>query len=351
MQEFRIALYPGDGIGKEVLTEVVRVLDHVQRLCGDFELHKTLLPWGADYYFTHGQVVPDDYLEQLRRFDAILLGALGDPGRLPDHVTLAPLVQIRQHFDQYVCMRPAKLYPGVPTPLVKPGRIDMVVLRENTEGEYIVCGGRAKRGRPDEIAIQTGVHTRSGIERILRFGFELARKRRKLLTMITKSNALVFAYVLWDDVLESVQHDYPDVESRKLHADAAAMDFVRRPSEFDVVVASNLFGDLLTDLSSVIVGGLGLAASSNINPEKRFPSMFEPVHGSAPDIVGRGIANPVAAILSGAMMLEWLGRGHAAEVIRRGVERAFQRGLVTRDLGGELGTVQMSETILACIDG
>jgi len=351
MQSLRIALYPGDGIGKEVLAEAVRVLDHVQRLCGDFELHKTLLPWGADYYFAHGQVVPDDYLEQLRRFDAILLGALGDPGRLPDHVTLAPIVQIRQHFDQYVCMRPVKLYPGVPTPLVNPGRIDMVVLRENTEGEYIVCGGRAKLGSPDEVAIQTGVHTRSGVERILRFGYELARKRRKRLTMITKSNALVFAYVLWDDVLEAVQRDYQDVESRKLYADAAAMDFVRRPIEFDVVVASNLFGDLLTDLSSVIVGGLGLAASSNINPERRFPSMFEPVHGSAPDIAGRGIANPAAAILSGAMMLEWFGLEHAAVLIRRGVEQALERRLVTPDLGGELSTVQMSEAILACIDG
>jgi tartrate dehydrogenase/decarboxylase/D-malate dehydrogenase len=343
---FRLALVPGDGIGKEVLAEAVRVLKGVEERVSGFQLQMTELPWGSDYYFAHGSMAPADYLHQLRAFDAVFLGALGDPTRLPDAVSLAPLVQIRQQFDQYVCMRPSVLWPGVCSPLRSPGTIDMVVVRENSEGEYIVCGGRAKQGEPDEIAVQSAVHTRKGVERILRFSFELAQTRRGRLTMITKSNALVYGMVLWDDVLEAVRRDYPRVEADLLHADAAAMDFVRRPSRFDVVVASNLFGDILTDLGGVVAGGLGLAPSANINPERKFPSMFEPVHGSAPDIAGKGVANPVAAILSGAMMLQWLGLDDAASLIRTAVKMTLASGDSTPDVGGDLTTKQVADRII-----
>ncbi len=346
MKRYRVALYSGDGIGQEVLPAAVRVLDLVQERLGGYQLEYTQFPWGSRYYVEHGVVVPADYLEQLRPFDVIFLGAVGDPEHLPDHITLAPLVQLRQQFDQYVCMRPARLYRGVHSPLANPGVIDLVVLRENSQGEYLRFGGRAKTGPNEEIAVQSAVHTRSGVERIIRFGFELAQTRRQRLTMITKSNALVYSMVLWDDILEEVRGDYPEVEANRQHADAAAMDFVRKPQQYDVVVASNLFGDLLTDLGGVIVGGLGLAASSNINPERNYPSMFEPVHGSAPDIVGQGIANPAAAILSGAMMLEWLDLPEAAALTRTGVERVLAANAVTPDLGGTLTTSEMTDQVI-----
>jgi tartrate dehydrogenase/decarboxylase/D-malate dehydrogenase len=340
---------PGDGIGKDVLAEAVRVLESVQERLGGFQLEMTELPWGSDYYFAHGTMVPDDFLERLRRFDAIFLGALGDPARLPDAVSLAPLVQIRQQFDQYACMRPSVLWPGVRSPLTSPGTIDLVVVRENSEGEYVVCGGRARCAGSDQIAIQSAIHSRKGVERILRFGFELAQSRRRRLTMITKSNALVYSMVLWDEVLQAIRQDYPHIEADALHADAAAMELVRRPSRFDVVVASNLFGDILTDLASIVVGGLGLAPSANINPERKFPSMFEPVHGSAPDIVGKGVANPVAAILSGAMMLQWLGLENAAASIRTAVKVTLANGETTPDLGGELTTHEAADRIIGRI--
>ena len=348
MNSYRVAIYPGDGIGKEVCDQAVRVLQHVQRQEGSFQLQFSWLPWGCDYYFQHGSVVPDDYLEQLKVFDAIFFGAVGDPGRLADHVTLKPLVKIRQAFNQYACVRPAKLLSGVRCPLVNPGEIDFVVVRENSEGEYASCGGRVKPG-PEEVAVQTAVHTRRGVERVLRYGFELARTRRKRLTMITKSNALTYSMVLWDDVLDQVMPEYDEVTTDRQHADAAAMNFVRCPHEFDVVVASNLFGDILTDLAGAIVGGLGLAPSANINPERVFPSLFEPVHGSAPDIAGQGIANPVAAIQSAAMLLDWLDLKQAAATIRVGVERALAGGAATPDLGGGLNTVQMTDIILQCM--
>ena len=352
MKTYKIALYPGDGIGPEVVDQAVRVLDAVQAR-HQFRLDYVRLPWGFDYWREHGRVVPENFLEVLRPFDAILLGAVGWPAKLPDHVTLAPLVKIRQTFEQYACIRPAKLLPGVKSVLVGKGtaEIDFVVLRENSEGEYVDSGSRYRQGQEDEIALQTAIHTRRGVERILRFGFEMARKRRKKLTMITKSNAQRFAYTLWDDLLELVRTDYPDVTADKLHCDAAAMDFVRRPERFDVVVASNLFGDLLTDLGGVIGGGLGLAPSTNTNPERKYPSMFEPVHGSAPDIAGQGIANPVAQVLSAAMMLEWLGEAAGAATIRRAVEQTLAAGKHTPDLGGTLTTTQMGDALAQAAGG
>ena len=352
MKTYRIAVYPGDGIGPEVIAEASRALAAIEQKSQTFKLELTHLPWGCQFAERTGQVVPDDFLEILRPFDAILLGAVGWPAQLPDHLTLAPLVQIRQRFDQYACVRPARLYPGVPCVLggKSPTDIDLVVIRENSEGEYVNVGGRFRIGQPDESAVQTAVHTRRGVERVLRFGFDMARRRRRRLTMITKSNAQRYAYVLWDEILEEVRTDYPDVSTDKQHADAAVMNFVRSPERFDVVVASNLFGDILTDLGGLIAGGLGLAPSANLNPERTYPSMFEPVHGSAPDIAGQGIANPIAAILSAAMMLDWLGETVAGDCLRRSVERVLVARETTPDLGGKLSTSEVGLRIAEEID-
>ncbi len=349
MQErFRIAVYPGDGIGHEVTTEAVRVLEAVRGRDRGFELQLAWFDWGFKHWEQTGEVVPNDFLDVLRQFDAILLGAVGWPARMPDSESLAPLVRIRQAFDQYACVRPAKMFAGVKCLLAdkKPADIDFVVIRENSEGEYVDNGGRLRRGTPDEVAVQTAIHSRRGIERILRYGFETARTRRFKLTMATKSNAQRYAYVLWDEILEELAPQYPDVKSERQHCDALLMNLVRWPERFDVIVASNLFGDLLTDLGGVLAGGLGLAPSTNTNPERLFPSMFEPVHGSAPDIAGRGIANPIAAILSAAMMLDHLRQAAAARQIRDAVAKTLAAGQHTPDLGGRLTTRQMGDAII-----
>lgn len=352
MKTFRIAVIPGDGIGPEVVAEALRVLDAAAARQGEVRFERTEFDWGLAHWERTGQVVPEGFLDELRPFDAIFLGALGWPARIPDHVTLAPLVKIRQTFDQYACLRPVKLYEGVRGPLARkgPAEIDFVVLRENSEGEYVDSGSRFHVGQSDEFALQTAIHTRRGVERILRFGFQLARKRRHRLVMATKSNAERYAYTLWDEILEELRPQYSDVEAERQHADALAMNFVRSPERLDVVVASNLFGDLLTDLGGIIAGGLGLAASTNTNPERTAPSMFEPVHGSAPDIAGRGIANPVAAILSAAMMLDWLECDSAASAIRAAVERALADGAATVDLGGKLSTREMGDAVLRALE-
>jgi tartrate dehydrogenase/decarboxylase/D-malate dehydrogenase len=348
MQRFKIAIYPGDGIGIDVTREAVRVLKAAETRLGDFALDLTEFDWGSNYWARTGQVAPPNFLEILRPFDAIFLGALGDPARIPDHITLEPLIRLRQKFDQYACVRPAKLFSGVRSVLAGKGEadVDMIVVRENSEGEYVNAGGRFRVGEPEEFAVQTALHTRKGVERILRFAFNLARSRpRKKLTMITKSNAQRYAFVLWDEILEQIRKEFPDIEADKQHVDAAAMNFVRSPERFDVVVGSNLFGDILTDLSAILAGGMGLAPSANLNPERKYPSMFEPVHGSAPDIAGKGIANPVAAILSAAFMLEWLGMTTAAEKIREAVQQVLREKRTTPDLGGKLTTEQMGEEI------
>ncbi|MFM9117164.1 MAG: isocitrate/isopropylmalate dehydrogenase family protein [Planctomycetota bacterium] len=351
MSRWKIAVYPGDGIGPEVIEQTLVVLEAVQQRHRDLQLEFTTVPWGIQYYERHGELVPPDFLTVLRGFDAILLGAVGWPSRLPDHLTLAPLVRIRQAFDQYACVRPARLYPGLHSYLRDKGaaEIDFLVIRENSEGEYIDQGGRFKTGTPDEFAVQSAIHTRRGVERILRYGFDLARTRRHQLTMVTKSNAQRYAYTLWDDILEELAPAYPDVQVDKQHCDACLMNFVRWPERFDVVVSSNLFGDLLTDLGGLLGGGLGLAPSCNVNPERTFPSMFEPVHGSAPDIAGQGIANPIAAILSSAMMLEHLGHPVAAQTIRGAVERTLLAGHKTPDLRGSLTTAALGAAIRQAI--
>jgi tartrate dehydrogenase/decarboxylase/D-malate dehydrogenase len=346
MNTHRIALYPGDGIGIEVTDAAVAALEAVERRSKTFHLEFERFDWGMAHYDRHGRVAPDDFLERLRGFDAMFLGAVGWPARLPDHITLAPLIRLRQAFDLYACVRPARTFAGVPGPLRNGAPIDLVVVRENSEGEYVDNGGIIGIGTPDEVATQTAVHTRRGVERILRFSFELARTRRRRLAMITKSNAQRYAYVLWDRVLAEMAPQVPDVAIEKLHIDAATLELVRRPQTFDVIVGSNLFGDILSDLTGGITGSLGLNPSANLNPERRFPSLFEPVHGSAPDIAGKGIANPCASVLSAAMMLDWLGEPEAAGRLRTAVERALAAGNLTPDVGGRLTTREMTDAIV-----
>jgi tartrate dehydrogenase/decarboxylase/D-malate dehydrogenase len=351
MAAFRIAVIGGDGIGPEVIDQAVRVADAAARH-DRAAVEWNRLPWSSAHYQKTGAMMPPDGWDILCRHDAILLGAIGHPD-VPDHVTLhGLLLPMRRRFDQYVNLRPAYLFDGVQSPLrdKAPGSIDLVVYRENTEGEYAPIGGRHYQGTPHEIAIQTNLFTRRGCERILRAAFEGARKRRKQLTSITKSNAQTFGMVLWDEVFQAVRRDYPDVQSGSLLVDAAAMDFVRKPESFDVVAASNLFGDILTDLSAIVTGSMGLAASANINPERNYPSMFEPVHGSAPDIAGKGIANPLAAVLSVAMLLDHLGLSNAAAAVRRAVAAVLKAGKVrTPDLGGSARTTEVGDAVLAAL--
>src|SRR5579884_2354843 len=340
MKRFAIAVVPGDGAGKEVTPAAQDVLTAAgRRYGGEFDFEE--FGWGAEYYFHQGRMMPENALDLLRPKDAILLGAVGDP-RIPDNVTLnGLLLPIRRGFDQFANVRPAVLYKGVTGPLAKKVDIDMVVVRENTEGEYAQIGGFLYQGHPSEVAIQTGVFTRHGIERVVRFAFELARRRnrKRRVCSITKSNAQGFAMVLWDRVFNEVARDYPDIETESLLVDAAAMNFVRRPESFDVVVGSNLFGDILSDISAIVTGSIGLAPSANLDPTRRFPSMFEPVHGSAPDIAGRGIVNPLATILSAAMMLEHLQMEEAARDVQAAVAAVLAAGDVrTPDLGGKSST-------------
>jgi tartrate dehydrogenase/decarboxylase/D-malate dehydrogenase len=348
---YRIAVIGGDGIGPEVVDAAIPVLEAAAAARGA-SLDWTRFPWGSDHYLAHGRMMPADALDQLRPFDAIFFGAVGDP-RLQDNLTLdGLLLPIRRGFDQYACVRPAVLYPGVRCPLAgkTPGSIDFVVIRENTEGEYAQVGGVLYSGGPHEVAIQSGIFTRHGTERVIRFAFELARQphRRRRVTSITKSNAQGFGMAFWDRVFADVARDYPDVQTESLLVDAACMDFVRRPETFDVVVASNLFGDILTDLSAAITGSLGLAPSANLNPARTAPSMFEPVHGSAPDIVGRGVANPMAAMLAGAMMLDFLGEAEAARNVEAAVRRVLaDGGPLTPDLGGTGTTASVSAAVMA----
>ncbi len=354
MRVYRVALYPGDGIGVDVIREGVKALKALQDVCAGFRLEFVEFDWGSRYWRRTGRVAPDDYLDILRDFDVIYLGALGDPQNVPDHITLVPLIQMRQRFDQYVCLRPAVLLPGVSSPLAnkKAGDIDMMVVRENSEGEYVNMGGHFKVGQPDEIAVQTAVHTRKGVERILRYSYHLARKRRKRLTMATKSNAQKYGMVMWDNILAEIAPEFPDVKTDKFHVDAMAMNLVRCPENYDVVVGSNLFGDILTDLGGAITGSLGLAPSANINPERRYPSLFEPVHGSAPDIAGKEIANPIAAIRSAAMMMDFLGESEAAALLDKAVVENLTAGAVrTPDIGGQATTVEVGDDIAARVRG
>ncbi len=347
MPVYRIATIAGDGVGQEVLPAGIDVLDAATN--GAFRLDWHHLDWGTDYYHRTGAMMPADGVEQLRDFDAIYLGAVGDPS-LPDHVTLwGLLLPIRKAFDQYVNIRPIRLLPGLTGPLRHkgPAEINMLCVRENTEGEYAGVGGRIHRGTAHEVAIESAVFSRFNVERVVRYAFELARTRRNHLTSVTKSNAQQFSMTMWDDVFALVAREYPDVETASLLVDAAAALMVRAPERFDVVVASNLFADILTDLGGALMGSLGLAPSANIDPERRFPSMFEPVHGSAPDIAGRGLANPIGAIWAGAMMLDHLGQPTAARRVLAAVEATTIDGrALTPDLGGTASTRVITDDVL-----
>lgn len=344
---YRLALIPGDGIGKEVLPEGMRVLDAAARRFG-FTLRTDEYDWSCETYQKTGRMMPEDGLDRLREADSVFLGAVGWPG-VPDHVSLwGLLIPIRRSFDQYVNMRPCKLMPGAKTPLANrgPEDIDFVVVRENTEGEYSSQGGRMFEGTEREFVIQESVFTRVGVDRIIRHAFELARSRpKKHITSATKSNGITFTMPYWDERFTAIGKDYPDVRQDQYHIDILCAHFVQHPDWFDVVVGSNLFGDILSDLGPAVAGSIGIAPSANINPEKRHPSMFEPVHGSAPDIAGKGVANPIGQIWSGALMLEHLGEKAAAEAIVAAIETVLERGPRTRDMGGQAGTADVGRAI------
>ena len=350
MKTLTIAVIAGDGVGQEVIPQAKRVLEkaaHKHNLTFAFQD----FDWGASHFFRWGKMMPSGALDLLQPCDAILLGAVGHPD-IPDHTTLnGLLLPIRRAFDQYANVRPAYLYPGVKSPLAgrEGGQIDMVIVRENTEGEYAQVGGFVYMAQPEEVALQTAVFTRRGVERIVRYAFELAVKRAKKMrvTSITKSNAQGYSMALWDRTFNEVAIEFPGIETESLLVDAAAMNFIRRPESFDVVVASNLFGDILSDISAIVVGSMGLAASANLDPSRRFPSMFEPVHGSAPDIAGTGVVNPLAAILSASMMLEHLEQPAAAREVEQAVAAVLAEGKVrTPDLGGASSTQEVTDAVL-----
>jgi tartrate dehydrogenase/decarboxylase / D-malate dehydrogenase len=345
MSRYKVAVIAGDGIGTEVIPAGIEVIEQAVPGACEF-VH---FPWGCDFYRKHGKMMDDDGLETLQGFDAIYLGAIGDPG-VPDHVSVWELIlPIRQRFDQYVNLRPMRLLPGVRSPLGgrAAAEIDMVCVRENSEGEYSGFGGRLLPGTPHEVAEQTSIFTRRGVERIAKFAFEYASKRpRKLLASATKSNAMQHTMVLWDEAVEAVAASYPSVSWRKYHVDALAARMVTDPASIDVIVASNLFGDILTDLGAAVSGSLGVAPGANINPERTHPSMFEPIHGSAPDIAGKGIANPIGSIWAGAMMLDHLGERAAHDRIVGAIERVLaEDGPRTPDLGGRATTRDVTAAI------
>jgi tartrate dehydrogenase/decarboxylase/D-malate dehydrogenase len=347
---YNIAVIPGDGIGKEVVPEGVRVLEAAAKRFG-FEIRQHWKDYSScDYYLEHGRMMPEDWKEQLIGQDAIYFGAVGWPEKVPDHISLwGSLILFRREFDQYVNLRPVRLMPGVPSPLAgrKPGDIDFWVVRENTEGEYSSVGGRMFPGTDREFATQQTVMTRIGVDRVLRYAFELARRTPKRhLTSATKSNGISITMPYWDERVKEMAAQYPDIAWNQFHIDILTAHFVLNPDKFNVVVASNLFGDILSDLGPACTGTIGIAPSGNINPERVFPSVFEPVHGSAPDIAGQGIANPIGQIWSGAMMLEHLGETEAAAAIVRAIETVLARdGLRTRDLKGRAGTEECGRAI------
>ena len=348
MGSYRIAAIPADGIGPEVIGAGLRVLDALQRLDRGLHLDVKSFDWGSEYYRKHGVMMPADGLDELRRFDAIYFGAVGDQ-RVPDHVTLWGLrLQICQGFDQYANVRPTRVLRGLQSPLrdLGPNDLDWVIVRENSEGEYAGMGGRAHRGHPIEVGTEVAVFTRAGVERIIRFAFDLARSRpRKHLTVVTKSNAQRHGMVLWDDVAADVARDYPDITMHKELVDAMTARMVMKPASIDVVVATNLHADILSDLAAALAGSLGIAPTANLDPQRRYPSMFEPIHGSAFDITGKGIANPVGSFWTAAMMLEHLGERENAARLMEAVERVTAAGIRTPDLGGTARTDDVTNAV------
>jgi tartrate dehydrogenase len=359
-EKYKIAVIPGDGVGKEVCLEAIKV---GKRAC---ELENKVLDcqwfdWGCDYYLKNGTMMPDDMLDILQGFDSLFLGCIGDASRVPDHISLKIILTIRKGFDQYVNLRPIYLYEGVSTPLknTRPGDIDLVVVRENVEGEYSQVGGRFKQGTDDEVAVQTAIFTKKGTKRVIQYAFELAKMRRKLrqedgfvgmVTNCSKSNALNYSMVFWDEAFNEVAEEYPEIKKDFALVDALTMWFVKNPEYFDVVVASNLFGDIITDLGAMLQGGMGFAAGGNINPEKTYPSMFEPIHGSAPKYAGKNVINPFASIEAMRMLLEHIGLQKAAQRVQKAVKSTLADGKVkTRDMGGAAKTSEVGDAIAESI--
>jgi tartrate dehydrogenase/decarboxylase / D-malate dehydrogenase len=337
MKNYKIAVIPGDGIGPEVIREGIKVLKKIAELDSTFQFDFTYFPWGCEYYKKYGVMMDEDGLEILKEFDAIFLGAVGYPG-VPDHISLWDLLlKIRKGFDQYINIRPIKLLKGAPCPLTGVNRedIDMLFIRENSEGEYAGAGEWLFKGKENEVVLQTSVFSRKGTERVIRYAFEVAKKTGKSLTSISKANALNYSMVFWDQVFEEVSKEYPEVKTASYLVDAVAMLMIKDPKRFEIVVTSNLFGDILTDLGAALAGGIGLAAGANINPERNYPSMFEPIHGSAPDIAGRNIANPLAAIWSASQMMDFLGYEKYGSIILEAIEQLLVEGeVLTIDMGG-----------------
>ena len=352
MKNYQIASIPGDGIGPEVVREGIKVLNAVSALDGNFRFSWTEFPWGCEYYLSHGKMMEEDGIEKLKPYDAIYLGAVGAPG-VPDHISLwGLLLAIRKNFDQYINLRPVKLLHGAPCPLknVTPDDINMTFIRENSEGEYAGSGAWLYKDQPNEVVIQNGVFSRHGCERVIRYAYDLARKENRTLTSISKGNALNYSMVFWDQIFSEVGKEYPDVETASLLVDAASMFMIRKPQRFEIVVTSNLFGDILTDLGAAISGGLGLAAGANLNPERKYPSMFEPIHGSAPRMAGKGIANPMAAIWAAAQMLDFFGHKEwAAKVICAIENLLVQASPLTPDVGGNASTQDVGDAIVSLL--
>ena len=354
MTTYKIAAIGADGIGPEVIHAGLKVLDAVEKRDGGFALDVTEFDWGSDYYKKHGAMMPADGPEQLKPFDAIYFGAVGAPD-VPDHITLWGLrLPICQGFDQYANVRPTRILPGIKAPLegVGPGDLDWVIVRENSEGEYSGAGGRVHKGLPEEVGTEVSVFTRTGVERIMRFAFQLARTRpRKLLTVVTKSNAQRHGMVMWDEIAAEVARDFPDVNWDKMLVDAMTTRMVLKPCSLDTIVATNLHADILSDLAGALAGSLGVAPTANIDPERRFPSMFEPIHGSAFDITGQGIANPVASFWTAAQMLEHLGQPRASERIMAAVEDVCAAGIMTPDVGGSATTADVTDAVVDAVRG
>jgi len=350
MNKYKIAVIPGDGIGIEVMKEGLKVLERISKVSGQISFEYDQFDWGCEYYLKNGKMMDEDGIEKLKKYDAILLGAVGYP-TVPDHISLRDLLlEIRQKFNQYVNLRPVKLLPNVYSPIKGKGPkdIDIIFIRENIEGEYAGIGGMQKEGTKEEVALQTSLFTRKNTEKLMDYAFKLAEKRNKYnkLTSVTKSNALNYSMVFWDKIFKEKTKEYPNIKTESFHVDATAMYMVQNPEKFDVVVASNLFGDILTDLGAALQGGLGFAAGANINPEKEYPSMFEPVHGSAPDLTGKGLANPIAMIWTVKLMLDFLGHEKQGSIVMKAIEKTLEnKNALTPDLGGKGSTASLGDEI------
>ncbi|WP_099363221.1 tartrate dehydrogenase [Fredinandcohnia onubensis] len=347
MKNLKIASIPGDGIGKEVVPAAIEVLHAVADIHGGIKFEFIEFPYSCEYYLEHGDMMAPDGLERLKHFDAIFLGAVGNVKLVPDHISLwGLLIRLRREFEQVINLRPAKLLKGIRSPLVNPKDFDLLVVRENSEGEYSSVGGRIYKGE-DEIAIQNAIFSRKATERAMRYAFELAKKRNQHVTSATKSNGIVYSMPFWDEIFQDVAKDYPEINTDSQHIDALAAFFVTRPERFDVIVASNLFGDVLTDLGAAIMGSIGVAPAANINVNGKYPSMFEPVHGSAPDIIGQGIANPVGQIWTAKMMLDHFGEEELGSLLLSVIESVTSDGIYTQDLGGTHTTSEVTTEIIA----